>query len=143
MAITGPIPLYNNPTPNPQYYKPWKFNISAITQGKTTLVTLVIPSVTVLNLVIGQLVRFIIPPTYGIRQLNEVPGYIIDITLPDQVTIDIDSRFFDPFIASSQPTPAQLIPVGDVNTGAINVTGAQSTKTFIDGSFRDISPNSR
>lgn len=143
MATTGPIPIYNNPTPNPQYYKPWRFNISAITQGKTTLVTLVIPSVTVLNLSLRQLVRFIIPPTYGIRQLNEQTGYIIGITLPNQVTVDINSSFFDPFIASSQPTPAQLVPVGDVNTGAINVTGAQSIKTFIDGSFRDISPNSR
>lgn len=143
MATTGPIPLYNNPTPTPQYFKPWRFNISAIAQGQTTLVTLVIPSVTVLNMVVGQLVRFIIPPTYGIRQLNEVQGYVILITLPNQVTIDVDSRFFDPFIASSQPTPAQLIPVGDVNSGAINTTGAQSTKTFIDGSFRNISPNSR
>lgn len=141
MATTGPIPLYNNPNPNPQFYQPWKFNISAITQGRTTVVTLVIPSTITLNIVLGQLVRFIIPPTYGIRQLNERQGYVILVTNPNQLTIDIDSRFFDPYISSSQPTPAQLLPVGDVNTGAINNNGSQSIQTFINGSFINIGPN--
>lgn len=141
MAITGPIPLYSNPNPNPQYYQPWKFNISAITKGLTTVVTLTIPAITTLNIVVGQLVRFIIPPTYGIRQLNEMQGYVILVTNPNQVTVGIDSRFFDAYIASSQPTPAQLLPVGDINSGAINTTGAQSIKTFINGSFQNIGPN--
>lgn len=141
MAITPPIPLYSNPNPNPQFYQPWKFNISAIVLGRTTLVTLTIPAITTLNIVIGQLVRFIIPPTYGTRQLNEVTGYVISVIPPNQVIVDVDSSFFDPFIASSQPTPAQLLPVGDINSGAINTTGAQSTKTFISGSFINIGPN--
>ena len=139
--VTGPIPAFSNPTPNPQYFQPWKFNISAITLGVTTLVTLVIPSITTLNMSLGQLVRFIIPPSFGTRQLNEMSGYVIGLTLPNQVTVNINSIGFDPYIASSATTPAQLLSIGDINSGAINANGPKSLETFIEGSFINISPN--
>lgn len=139
MAILGPVALYNNVPIEPQYYAPWRFVISAITLGVTTTVTMVIPAITTLNYVVGQLVRLIIPPTFGCRQLNEKTGYVIAVNLPDQVTININSLGSDPYIASSATTPAQILAVGDVNSGQINTS--QATTPFIPGSFINVSPN--
>lgn len=139
MAISGPIALYNNLPIEPQYYAPWRFVISAVTLGLTTTVTMVIPAITTLNYVVGQLVRLIIPPTFGCRQLNEQTGYVIAVNLPNQVTLNINSLNADPYIASSATTQAQILAVGDINTGAINMS--QATTTFIPGSFINISPN--
>jgi len=140
-AITGPIALYNNPPINPQFFQPWGFTISNISLGATTTVTLTIPSITDLNFVVGQLVRFLIPPTFGCRQLNQQEGYVISIPNSTDVEIDIDSSAFDAYVASSQPTKAQLIPVGDINSGQINASGRVNNITFIPGSFINISPN--
>lgn len=139
-AITGPIALYNNLPIEPQYYAPWRFVITGITLGVTTVVTMTIPSLTTLNYVIGQLVRLIIPPTFGCRQLNGQTAYVIGITPPNQVTLDLNSTIADPYIASSATTPAQILAVGDVNTGAINI-GRQNNSTIVPGSFINVSPN--
>jgi hypothetical protein len=140
MAITGPIALYSNVTITAQFYAPWRFVISNITLGATTVVTMTIPSTTELNYVVGQLVRLIIPPTFGCRQLNEKTAYVIAVTLPDQVTLDLNSIGSDPYIASAATTPAQILAIGDINTGPTN-TGRQNNQTYISGSFINISPN--
>jgi hypothetical protein len=101
---------------------------------------MVIPSITNLNYVIGQQVRLIIPPTFGCRQLNEQTGYIIGINLPDQVVVDINSLGFNPYIASSATTQAQILAIGNINSGPTN-TGRTNNQTYIPGSFINISPN--
>lgn len=141
MAIKGPIALYSNPPIQPQYFQPWRFNISAITLGATTTVTMVIPTITNLNYVIGQQVRLIIPPQFGCRQLNGQTGFVLSVTPPNQVTLDINSLHgVDPYIASTAPTQAQILAIGDLNTGIISSTGRINLKTDIPGSFENISP---
>ncbi len=136
-VISFPIPAYSNVPIQPQFYKPRVWFISTITRGRTTLVT----TTTDQDFVIAQLIRFIIPSSFGIRQLNEQQGYIISILSSTQVEIDIDSRFMDAFTSSSATTQPQIVPIGDVGNGQINSNGRTNTGTFIPGSFINISPN--
>lgn len=135
-VISYPIPAYQNLPIDSDFYQPSRFVISAITRGKTTLVT----TTTDLNYVVGQQVRFIIPPSFGIRQLNEQTGYVLSIPSPTQVVVDIDSSFMDAYIASLATTPAQILGIGDINSGRINSTGRINTGTYILGSYINISP---
>ena len=144
--LSGPTPAYNNPPIEPQYFEPSRFVISDIAQGQTTTVTMV-PSTTggstvQPNYVIGQLVRFVIPDAYGIRQINEKKGYVLSLPSSTQVEVDIDSTSFDPFITSptDDSQDPQIIAVGDVNQGQINESGRVNVKTYIPGSFRNVSP---
>jgi hypothetical protein len=131
------VPPYNNPPINPQYYAPNFFFISTIALGQTTLIT----ATKNMNYAIGQLCRLIIPPSFGCRQLNEQQGFVLSIPNPNQVELSIDSsQNVDLFTSSIATTQPQILPVGDVNTGALNNNG-NVTQTFIPGSFIDISPN--
>lgn len=136
--IIGPIAPENNPPINPQYFKPKEFVISNITLGITTSVTTTLDN----DYVVGQLVRLLIPPTYGSFQLNGKEGFVISIPGSNMVVIDLDSsENVNAFIPSPSygPTPPQIIAVGDVNTGTINPTPAQ-LGTYIPGAFINISP---
>ncbi len=135
--ISFPIPAYANVPIQPQYYKPRFWFISTITNGQTTLVT----TTTNQDFVIGQLVRFIIPQSFGIRQLNERQGYVLSIPSSTQVEVDIDSSFMDAFTSSTATTQPQILPIGDVGNGQVNATGRRNTGTYIPGSFLNISPN--
>ena len=134
--ITYPTPLYSNVPINAQYYQPSRFVISNITRGGTTTVTTTVGH----NYVIGQQVRFIIPPSFGIIQLNKITGFVIGIPATNQVVVDIDSHLMDAYIASSATTVAQMLAVGDINSGVTNSSGDSSTGTYIQGSFINISP---
>lgn len=133
----GPIALLNNLPIEPQYYSP-NFNfISNVTLGQVTTVTTTANT----EFVIGQLCRLIIPPTYGCRQLNNVTGYVLSIPTPTTIVLAINSsQNVDAYIASSVSNQPQIIPVGDVNTGAINSQGRVNNGTFIPGSFINVSP---
>jgi hypothetical protein len=141
-VISYPIPPYANVPIAPQYYQPSRFVISAITLGITTTIT----TTEDLDYVIGQLVRLIIPPSYGTRQLNEQQGYVIAIPAANQVTLDINSQSFDPFVNSSATTKAQILAIGDINTGYQSSTGRSiptingNTQIAIPGSFINTSP---
>ena len=136
-VISYPIPPYSNVPIESQNYNPSRFFISAISLGTSTTVT----TTEDVNYVIGQLVRLIIPPTFGCRQLNESSGYVTSIPAPNQVIVSINSsQNVDAFVSSSATTQPQIIPVGDVNTGATNASGRSNTGTFIPGSFINVSP---
>ncbi len=136
-VITAPIPAFSNPPIQPQFYQPKVFVISNVVLGRTTTVTTTLD----MDYVIGQLVRLIIPPTFGCRQLDEVEGYVIYIPSSNQVEVDIDSsRDVDPYTSSSSLTPAQILAIGDINTGIISSTGRIIPTTNIPGSFINISP---
>ena len=144
--VAGPNAPQSNPPITPQYYTPSSFVISAISQGITTTVTMTASDrggTTVNpNLVIGQLVRLIIPPTYGIRQLNQQSAYVISLPSSTQVELDIDSSTFDAFVSAPAygPSSPQILAIGDINSGALNASGSGNQTEYIDGSFRDISP---
>ncbi len=141
-VITYPTPPYSNPPIQPQFYQPKAFVISAISLGVTTTVTTTLD----MDYVIGQLVRLIIPPKYGSRGLNGSTAYVISIPNTNQVTLALDSNGVNPFIPSptflpfDSKTLPQILPVGDVNTGAINSNGRTDQQTYIPGSFINISP---
>ena len=141
---SGPIAPQRNPPIEPENFQPSEFEITAITLGPTTTVTTATsPFGVVNNYVIGQLVRFLIPPAYGTIQLNNQTGYVISLPGVNQVTVDINTNInYNAFIASPTygPTKPQLIPVGDGNSGSINSQGRINNGTYIPGSFINISP---
>lgn len=134
----GPIAPENNPAIQPQNYQPRRFQISAITLGTNTTVT----TSTDHDYVVGQLVRLLIPPTYGSYQLSEQQGMVLSIPAANQVVVSINSaQNVNAFVSSPTygPTPPQIVAIGDQNSGPIN-TGRTNNQTFIDGSFINISP---
>lgn len=137
-VISYPIPPYQNVPIHAEYYQPSRFVISAITRGTTTTITTTVA----MNYVIGQLVRLIIPPSFGCRQLNQQEGYVLSIPSTTQVVVSVDSsRNVDPYIASSNATEsAQIIAIGDINQGAINSEGRRNNGTAPLGAFINISP---
>jgi hypothetical protein len=136
--IVGPVAPQTNPLSTPQYYAPWKFKITAITFGRTTLVTLDIPATTSLNYSVGQQVRFVIPPLNGCRQLNGVSAYVLSIPAVDQVELNIDTVGGDPFVVSSSNQYPWLLPAGDINNGTSN-TSRDSISLTVPGAFINIS----
>lgn len=135
MAISGPIALYSNVPIHAEYYIPSRFQIANITRGTTTTIT------TTLNhdYVIGQQVRNWVPIPYGCRQINGIPAYVLSIPTTTSVQISIDSSKFDAFLALSLPQIPQIVAIGDINTGQINLNN-KDMKPWIPGSFRNISP---
>jgi len=135
-VISYPIPLFQNLTIDSDFYQPSRFIISAITRGQTTTITTSADQ----NYVVGQLVRLLIPGTYGTIQLNGRQGYVISVPSTTQVVVDIDSSFMDAFISSSATTKAQILAIGDGNSGVTNSSGRINQGTYILGSFINISP---
>ena len=90
--------------------------------------------------VIGQLVRLLIPPQFGCRQLNGQTGFVISIPASDQVVLDIYSAGGDAFQSSSAANQPQILAIGDTNSGQINSNGRSPTLTYVPGSFINISP---
>jgi hypothetical protein len=135
-VLSPPIPPFQNLPIQAQYYEPSRFVITAITLGPTTTVTTSVNH----NYVVGQQVRLIIPPSFGCSGLNDKDGFVIAIPNPNQVIINISSIGNNTFIVISAKTQAQILAIGDVNSGPINANGINPTTTFIPGSFINISP---
>jgi hypothetical protein len=139
-VLSYPIPAWQNTVPEPEFYLPSRFVIENIDLGQTTTVTTTEDH----NYVIGQECRLLIPASFGSYQLNEIKGNVLSIPQSDQVVLSIDSsRNVDAYIASSvvYPSVAQIVAVGDYNSGQQNTQGRINQLTYIPGSFRNISPN--
>jgi hypothetical protein len=135
-TFLGPVPPESNPPITPQYYSPQLQIITAISPGFTTTITMANDT----EYVIGQQVRLVIPPFMGARELNQQTGIVIAIPAANQVTLNINSNGITPFSPIASPVLPQIIPIGDVNTGAINAFGRSPTGTYIPGAFINISP---
>lgn len=146
-VISYPIPAYQNMPIEPQFYKPSQFVITGLVLGQTTIVTMANGTNDVSpNYVMGQQVRLIIPPKYGSRSLSGRTGYVLSIPTTNSVEVSINSVDADPFIPSptflpfQSQTPAQIVAIGDINSGVVNSSGNRATSTLIPGSFQNISP---
>lgn len=98
--------------------------ITAITRAFPMVVTCVVNSVTEANTYIpGQLVRFTVPSSYGMQQIDGVT-YKIIVVSGLNFTFNIDSTYFDPFIvpAITQEQPASIAPAGSSNLQFSNAT---------------------
>lgn len=136
-VISYPIPAYSNVPIKSSYYQPSRFVISDVSLGITTTVT----TSEDMNYVIGQEVRLLIPPSFGCIQLNGLSGYVLSIPDTNEVELSIDSsQNVDQFISSSATTQAQIVAIGDINSGVISSSGRDIPTTNIPGSFINISP---
>lgn len=134
-VISYPIPAYSNLPIKSQFYEPSRFVISAISMGFTTTITTSIDH----NFSIGNLVRILIPPGDGATDLNNSSGYVLSIPASNQVVVGIDSTGINAFTDSNTQQSAQIMAIGDINSGATN-TGRTDNQTYINGSFINISP---
>ena len=91
-VISYPTSPYQNVPIHAEFYLPSRFVISNVTLGSTTLVTTGVNH----NYVIGQVVRLIIPPSFGCRQLNERQGIVLSVPNPNQVVLAINSLLHHP-----------------------------------------------
>lgn len=122
----------------PDLYFPGEAVISFITTGATTT----IKTTTQHNMVVGQEVGFRIPLTWGTFQLNELPnvvipgspiyGYVVSITDLQTVVVNINSTgytAFNPnqtFAGVPGRTFPQIVAVGDVNTGGVQISSGSA-----------------
>jgi hypothetical protein len=136
-VVSYPTPAYRNVPIHAEFYKPSQFFISNVTLGTTTIIT----TLTEMNYVVGQLIRLLIPASFGCYQLNGVEAYVLSKPAENQVEVSINSnQNVNQYIASTNKIQsAQIVAVGDVNLGHTN-HGRNCNKTYIPGSFRDISP---
>jgi hypothetical protein len=130
-VVSYPIPAYCIDLPIQAFYQPGFFTITAVSLGQTTTITTSVNH----NYVVGQLVRLDIPPGFGVRQLNQQTGYVINIPAANQVVLNIVSTNADPFQTSTQITKPLIVAIGDVNSGATNANGRANVNTAIPGSF--------
>ena len=97
------------------------------------------------NYVVGQLVRLLIPPKNGARQLNGQSGFVLSLPSSSEVEVAINSVECDPFIPNptffltESQTQPQILSIGDISGGQINSSGRINLGTTIPGAFQNIS----
>jgi len=97
---------------------PYSDIITSVTRGTTTTIGFAYTHA----FVVGQQVSFVIPVGWGIVELDGLKGYVTSVSA-SAIVVDINSSSFTAFsyptsgTASLGLTPAQVIPVGDANTG--------------------------
>ena len=96
-------------------------NILSITQDENALVTTTFDGINPGNhqYSTGLTARLYVPNGFGMVQANQLEG-VITVVNDTQFTITIDTTTFDAFVVPAyQPgafgTPAQVVPVGEVN----------------------------
>ena len=69
-------------------------------------------------------------------------GNVIAIPATDQVVVNINSLNSNQFITNPSffISPAQIIAIGDVNSGILSSSGRDIIKPLLPGSFENISP---
>ncbi len=118
----------------PFLYLPQDNVVSFLTLGNTTTVVTTMYH----NLEVGQEVAFRVPNAWGTTQLNSLPnvvipgspiyGYVVSITDNWTFVVNINSSAYTafnpniPFASVPGLTFAQVVPVGDVNTGGNIIT---------------------
>jgi hypothetical protein len=87
------------------------------------VVTFTVPSTGSNSYLSGQLVRLVVPITWGMYQANGLTGKILQVGATT-MSLNIDSSRFDTFIdgSSSKDTPASLSPAGSQNLEYNNTT---------------------
>jgi len=137
----SPYNRYNLGLFNSGTYTPALNDIDAITQSNPALVTTIDNH----NYVIGQEVQFFIPPQWGIRQLDQLTGYVLSIPALDEFTVSIDTTLFDAFVTPTPSAfividPAQVMGIGDSNFGLNAPGGVVAVPQTIPGAFENQPP---
>lgn len=103
--------LFNSGT-----YTPYVVDIESIAMGNPTLVT----TAEAHGFQVGGQVQFRIPPEWGMRHLNGLKGFVLEIPTSTEFLVDIDTLNFDNFVIPTPPPfvvvdPAQVVGIGDAN----------------------------
>ncbi len=135
-ALSGsPVGAYVRQVLYPWLYEPGVAYIGGITLGSSTLVSCTSNH----NFVVGQQIAFRIPSAYGTTGLNSLPnaqipgspiyGYVTAVPANSSFVCNINSSSFSAF-NENQPVSsvpglqfAQVLAVGDVNTGGTPYSG--------------------
>jgi len=81
--------------------------------------------------------------------MTEINGLVGNITIrsPTSLVVNINSSSFSPYVSGGilslygiAQDQAQIIAIGDVNTGSVNSQGRINQITYIPGSFINVSP---
>ena len=118
------MPVPNTPNyygvQNPTFQRAMR-NILSITQSRQALITTTFDGINPGDhqYSTGLIVRIYIPYGFGMTLLNEVEAPITVVN-SSQFTIPVDTTGFDSFVVPNyQPgnfgTPAQVVPIGEVN----------------------------
>ena len=117
---------------------PYTATITAITQAAQAVVT------ANNSFLRGNSVQ--ITGVSGMTQINGLVG-IIQVSGATSFTLNINSSAFSAYTSGGVATLfnvpqiyAQILAIGDVNTGTTNSSGRSNNGTYIPGSFIDISP---
>lgn len=143
MAIALQNGLFNPPI-EPQNFQPDNYvnsisAISTVTNGglpSTMQVTTTNPN----QFALGQLVRFLIPPGWGIIQLNNQLGFITQIVSSTVFVVNIDPTNFNAFTTPGAPFSTQkpqVLCVGDSNNASVF---NKNIGYSILGAFLNVSP---
>jgi hypothetical protein len=106
---------------DPIFYPRRRF-ISSITQATQAVVELTVTH----GYTVGQVVRFIVPDAYGMKEMDGLTGVITAVSTDlsantNTITVDIDSQGFTAFafpLTAAYPfTQAQIVPVGEASDG--------------------------
>lgn len=134
-ALTGsPATAFVKKVLYPYLYAPGATYVSAIALGSTTT----IDTTTAHNFVVGQEVAIRVPGVWGTIQLNSLPnihipgspiyGYVVAVTDYNTVVVNINSTSYtafnsnQPFLSFAGQQFAQIVAVGDVNTGGVQIS---------------------
>jgi hypothetical protein len=118
---------------DPLYYPRSRY-IMNITQAAQAVVTLTVPS----GYVVGQSIRFSVPPQFGMIQLDQQVATIVavnDALATQTITVNIDTTaytaFTFPLNASYPFSPAMVVPMGENTAYAI----AQAQNILSDATY--------
>ena len=102
---------------------PSSLEVTAITNAANAVITVVVNPVNESKTYIeGQLIKLNIPYGYGMQQANGMTAQIVSVS-GLTITVDIDSRLFDPFsVPASGQKPASISPMGSRNLQLSNTT---------------------
>ncbi|MGE5685184.1 MAG: hypothetical protein ACM3ZS_08590 [Nitrososphaerota archaeon] len=139
--MASPLNRFNLGEFNSGTYTPAIHDIEAITQSNPAIVTTVENH----DYVVNQEVQFFIPPQWGMRQLNQLKGFVLAIPADDQFTVNIDTSLFDAFVIPSIPAfvvidPAEVVGIGDANFGQFSPGGVVSLPQTIPGAYQNHRP---
>lgn len=85
--------------------------------------------------VTNQLVKFLIPREFGMIELDNVDGRVLEAS-SNTLLVNINVNNFTPFVVPADYyTPAQVIPIGDLNYGFPNLGEIPESLT-ISGAYR-------
>lgn len=136
--MASPLNPYNLGLFNSGTYSPFICNISAITQSQTATITTSIDH----GFVVGNQIQCFVPAQWGMRQLNNVKGYVTAVPSATQITTNINTQSFDPFVIpmTTTSTIAQVAGIGDSNTGNAAPGGVLPLPNTPPGAFENQPP---